>query len=40
MTNRGYGVFVNYPGHVSYEVGPEEAAPEAANDLALVPAHR
>ncbi|RFA22684.1 alpha-xylosidase [Subtercola boreus] len=23
LTNRGYGVFVNYPGHVSYEIGSE-----------------
>jgi alpha-D-xyloside xylohydrolase len=23
LTNRGYGVFVNHPGHVSYEVGSE-----------------
>ncbi|MET9250092.1 alpha-xylosidase [Nonomuraea sp. NPDC003709] len=23
LTNRGYGVFVNHPGHVSYEIGSE-----------------
>ncbi|GAA0481396.1 alpha-xylosidase [Streptomyces olivaceiscleroticus] len=23
LTNRGYGIFVNHPGHVSYEVGSE-----------------
>lgn len=31
LTNRGYGIFVNHPGEVEFEVGSEKASRVCAN---------